>query len=891
MAQLSTAKAVPQIFISYARGVDEPAARQIASDLRVLVRPWHRLSRGRLNVWIDQINIESNAAAWPDIESQLRASTSLVLIASPRSASRPGVTRELEIWQSLGKPPPLLLCLEGDIVWNDSINDFDWEQTTALPRVLSGVWTTRPAWADIGPRNEMSAAEHQLSDDRFLNSVAGLAAVATGQTREAVIAKYVGERRKSLTVLSGLSTTLSVVAIFAVVNYWDAIQQARIAEAEAASSKSLAILRSSDPAVGDVFDAAESAIRGFESVQSPATRQAAQLVHESIPQGLLRIARTQAALERLELGPRGSVWGQSSTNSLIRFDRDRPLDSNSLKATSVEIGLANFSTFVLGGDGNPALVSRQILRNGVKTRIPDKFGFPTSAINIGNEIFIGTLQGYLLRVDVSGRVTECARPFDDALSFMATIPRSNVILYGGNAAKAFRINAQTCQQLLVKRLPKASGSSQGIAPLTNGLIVMAASDQLVVLNSALTPLDVRRDLAPIESVISLPSGVAVGTTDGRVKLFGVDEMSQLQQTATSPVLIPGRITALAYDDQKQWLYVGGRHGNNVSDSLPGELLRVSIDGQSSRPTFLSVISKVGSANRFAIRAASTDLAGMSLVYADGKVERFIKSSGTIELFAAKQPAVQLIASSENATAIVRIDNTIQIIDHQSQAIDHLMAPDQFHALRIYDRDLVAASRQGLHVFRQGKWSPTIRVEDIRPQYSAGLSVDRTGKYIAIGKFRGVEIRRYDNPAETLCEHAIEGGTAAVQFAHDGDLLAVSSSNGEVELYELGASCWTKRASLDTNAGSVIPYLAVSQVQNRVLGQNLSPFGRLRMWNAESGLTVGSYRLPNNAQSLGARIQEDHVVIAGWGSKQLVEIPLGGKALLGGLQLHLGTSKE
>jgi len=63
------------------------------------------------------------------------------LPASPDAAKSPWVKSEVEEWLHLNNESLdkfLIILTDGEISWNDSGNDFDWQVTTALPPNLRG---------------------------------------------------------------------------------------------------------------------------------------------------------------------------------------------------------------------------------------------------------------------------------------------------------------------------------------------------------------------------------------------------------------------------------------------------------------------------------------------------------------------------------------------------------------------------------------------------------------------------------------------------------------------------------------------------------------------------------------------------------------------------------
>src|SRR5689334_17890722 len=73
-----------------------------------------------------------------------------VFLASPEAAASVWCGREAERWRATKPTEKLLIGLtDGDLVWNDAANDFDWTRTNALPDVLRGAFAEEPRYIDL----------------------------------------------------------------------------------------------------------------------------------------------------------------------------------------------------------------------------------------------------------------------------------------------------------------------------------------------------------------------------------------------------------------------------------------------------------------------------------------------------------------------------------------------------------------------------------------------------------------------------------------------------------------------------------------------------------------------------------------------------------------------
>lgn len=133
-------------FISYSHGADQPLAAALARSLARFARPWWKLRAMR--VFVDQHGLGANAALWKTIERALSSSDWLLLLASPKAAASPWVSKEVSWWLANRSPERIVIAQTGgSIVWQGS--DFDWERSDALPPPLRGAFAHEPTWVDF----------------------------------------------------------------------------------------------------------------------------------------------------------------------------------------------------------------------------------------------------------------------------------------------------------------------------------------------------------------------------------------------------------------------------------------------------------------------------------------------------------------------------------------------------------------------------------------------------------------------------------------------------------------------------------------------------------------------------------------------------------------------
>ncbi|MGH8658800.1 MAG: TIR domain-containing protein [Gammaproteobacteria bacterium] len=198
-------------FISY-HAADNKLAPAIQSALHGFARPWYRMRA--LRVFRDKTNLPANPGLWDAIERALERSEWFLLMASPRAACRPWVQREISWWlEHRSISHMLILLTEGAIVWDEEHRDFNWEQTTALPRILRGKFRGEPLYVDL--RRLRKAEQLTLRHSEFRSAVVDIAAPLHGRDKDELEGEDVRQWRRFLRVRRAVATGLSLLTITA----------------------------------------------------------------------------------------------------------------------------------------------------------------------------------------------------------------------------------------------------------------------------------------------------------------------------------------------------------------------------------------------------------------------------------------------------------------------------------------------------------------------------------------------------------------------------------------------------------------------------------------------------------------------------------------------------
>jgi len=121
-------------FISCSHAGDARVAAILQRSSHGFARSWYRLRA--LRVFRDTASLSADASLWAAIQRALASTRFLILVASSEAAGSKWVAKEVDWWCSHKSKEHLLIVVsEGIATWSETANDFDWDNTTAAPRV------------------------------------------------------------------------------------------------------------------------------------------------------------------------------------------------------------------------------------------------------------------------------------------------------------------------------------------------------------------------------------------------------------------------------------------------------------------------------------------------------------------------------------------------------------------------------------------------------------------------------------------------------------------------------------------------------------------------------------------------------------------------------------
>lgn len=213
-------------FISYSHAADNLYAPALQSALHKFAKPFNRLRA--VQIFRDKSDLSANPALWSVIKNALDESEYFLLLASPDSAKSKWVKKELDYWLTIhhGKVDKLLVIMtDGELAWDSDVGDFDWQNTTALPRLLNwedsnpvpnslaDKFTEEPFYLDH--RWVKTEKDLSLRNPRFLDEIATLAATLHGRPKSEMIGDDVKAHTRYRRIRTAVIFILAVFAILA----------------------------------------------------------------------------------------------------------------------------------------------------------------------------------------------------------------------------------------------------------------------------------------------------------------------------------------------------------------------------------------------------------------------------------------------------------------------------------------------------------------------------------------------------------------------------------------------------------------------------------------------------------------------------------------------------
>ena len=198
-------------FISYSHSQDADLAPGIERALEKFAKPTFK--RRALRVFRDSNDLSISPDLWGKIEEGMRQSEYVVYCASQASAKSHYCNEEVKFWLANKSIDNFLVVLtDGELIWDHENNDFDWEKTTAVPKLLSGAFKNEPLYVDF--RDDIPKKDLNLDNPDFKSKFIYIAATLHKKPVGDMVGEGIKQHKRTIRIRnSALTLVFSLMAI------------------------------------------------------------------------------------------------------------------------------------------------------------------------------------------------------------------------------------------------------------------------------------------------------------------------------------------------------------------------------------------------------------------------------------------------------------------------------------------------------------------------------------------------------------------------------------------------------------------------------------------------------------------------------------------------------
>ncbi|WP_442846165.1 TIR domain-containing protein [Leeuwenhoekiella sp. H156] len=209
-------------FLSYSHSQDTDLGTSLEKALEKFAKPTFK--RRALEIFRDANDLSAAADLGEKIRTGLEESEYFICMACEKYAQSKWCAREAEWWRDHKSIDTFLIVLtQGEILWDESTNDFDWNVTTAIPKVLSGAFNGEPFYVDfrnLGPKEKLT-----LENPEFKNRVVLLAATLHGKSIGDMVGEAVKQHKRTVRLRNAAISVLSILLVAVIIALFYAVNQ------------------------------------------------------------------------------------------------------------------------------------------------------------------------------------------------------------------------------------------------------------------------------------------------------------------------------------------------------------------------------------------------------------------------------------------------------------------------------------------------------------------------------------------------------------------------------------------------------------------------------------------------------------------------------------------
>ncbi len=199
-------------FISYSWKADGKLSPAIQKGLKHFAKPLFKFQA--LSIYIDKTDLSSSPHLWSSIRDALEESRYFVLMASPDSVKSKWVQREIQYWMQHHDYRNLIIVLtDGDIVWDEDTQAFDWDKTTAISKFLGAFYEQEPLFVDM--REVKQADDYDMENPSFKMKIAQIAATIRRTPIDNLVGSELSTHKKLIALRNTAIAALAILLVLA----------------------------------------------------------------------------------------------------------------------------------------------------------------------------------------------------------------------------------------------------------------------------------------------------------------------------------------------------------------------------------------------------------------------------------------------------------------------------------------------------------------------------------------------------------------------------------------------------------------------------------------------------------------------------------------------------
>lgn len=306
-------------------------------------------------MFLDNSGISIGPDLWAKIVAGLSRSDWLVVVASEAAKESPWVRQEIEWWLANKSADRIMLLLSGGTLkWDVSKNDWDKENSSALPDALLGQFQSVPVYKEVKWRRDEKVGKDVADVDRAAISIS---AVVSGKSELELVSEGRGQTRRNrrwavgaVSITTTLALVASVAAGVAFVQRNHADQQRRIASARLMAASSDSHMS------GDVRSALVLAVAAYRTDPNPQTLSALMRANLTSPHLVRYLVADETVTDLATSGDGSAIFAGLADGRVLRWSLadQEPATIGKLPEHVSSLSVSHDGNVVAASDGTQA---------------------------------------------------------------------------------------------------------------------------------------------------------------------------------------------------------------------------------------------------------------------------------------------------------------------------------------------------------------------------------------------------------------------------------------------------------------------------------------------------------------------------------------------------------